>query len=248
MKMTMNSWRLAALVLALPAAALAETPAGKPPAAQEVKAAEPQGPFAQVPLPFAEDALSPYIGKETVQYHYGRHYKANVDMLNKLTAGKPEAAQSLEQIVQNAQPGPLFNNAAQVWNHAFYFRGLRPGAGGEPAGALAEAVKRDFGSYAAFREAYAQAAQGLFGSGWAWLVLDGGKLKIVQTSNADLPLRHGQWALFVIDVWEHAYYLDYRNQRPLYVGALLDHLANWDFAAENYAAGLKAAASAGAGK
>lgn len=245
MRTTKNSWRLAALALALlPAAAAAQEAKTK----EAAKPAEPPPTFAQVPLPFAEDALSPYIGKETVQYHYGRHYKANVDTLNKLVAGKPEAARTLEQIILSAPPGPLFNNAAQVWNHSFYFRGLKPGGGGEPAGALAEAIKRDFGTFAAFRDAYAQAAQGLFGSGWAWLVLDGGKLKIVRTTNADLPLVHGQWALLVIDVWEHAYYLDYRNQRPLYVGALLDHLVNWDFAAENYAAGLKAAASASIGK
>ncbi|MFA7009514.1 MAG: superoxide dismutase [Elusimicrobiales bacterium] len=209
-------------------------------AAEPARAAEPQaqeaaGPFARVPLGFPMNSLSPYISEETVEYHYGKHYKANVDALNKLVAGKPEAAMSLDKIIMTAAPGPLFNNAAQTWNHAFYFSSLRPDGGGEPSGLLAGAINRDFGSFAKFREAYAAAAQTLFGSGWTWLVLDAGRLKVVQTFNADLPMKHGQTPLFVLDVWEHAYYIDYRNARPKYIDAVFDHLINWDFAAANYA-------------
>jgi Fe-Mn family superoxide dismutase len=196
--------------------------------------------FAQSQLPYAENALEPYISSETISYHYGKHYKSYVDMLNKLAAGSPEAASmTLEQLIMDAKPGPLFNNAAQAWNHAFYFRSLKPGGGGEPAGPLAEAIKRDFGSFPQFREAYAKAAQTLFGSGWAWLVLDGGKLKVLQTSNADLPMKHGQTALVVLDIWEHAYYIDYRNARPKYIDATLNHLVNWDFASANYLNAMK---------
>ena len=138
-----------------------------------------------------------------------------------------------------AEPGPLFNNAAQVWNHTFYWNSLKPKGGGEPAGELAEAVKRDFGSYAKLREELARAAVSQFGSGWAWLVLEDGKLKVVQTANADLPMKHGQTALLTLDVWEHAYYLDYRNARAKHVDVVLDSLVNWDFAAANYARATK---------
>lgn len=229
-------------MMAAGAAGAAAAPQGAAVAAPPEQAAA--GRFAQTPLPFAVDALEPYISSETVQYHYGKHYKANVDALNKLTAGKAGAAIPLELLVMTAPPGPLFNNAAQTWNHGFYFSCLKPGGGGEPSGPLAEAIKKDFGSFAAFREAYAQAAQNLFGSGWAWLVLDGGKLKVTQTADADLPMKHGQKALLVLDVWEHAYYIDYRNARPKYIDAALDHLVNWDFAGENYAAALAGAKAA----
>jgi len=200
------------------------------PPAQEVS-----GPFSQVALPYGPGDLAPYISEETINYHYGKHYKGNVDALNKLVAGKPEAALSLDVIIMTAPPGPLFNNAAQTWNHAFYFNSLWTGGGGKASGPLAAAIDRDFGSFDKFREAFSQSAQSLFGSGWVWLVLDNNMLKVVQTANADLPMKHGQKALFVLDVWEHAYYIDYRNVRAKYIDAFLDHLVNWNFAGENYA-------------
>lgn len=202
-------------------------------------AQEPAGPFAQLPLPFAAGALAPYISEETVQYHYGKHYKANVDAINKFMADNPGVSMSLEKIIMSAAPGAIFNNAAQTWNHAFYFGSLKPNGGGKPSGKLAEAIERDFGSFAAFRESFLQAGQTLFGSGWVWLVLDAGKLRIEATSNADLPMKRGQKALFVLDIWEHAYYIDYRNARPKYLEAAFDHLLNWKFAAANYAAASK---------
>ncbi len=184
-------------------------------------------------LPYAKDALAPVISAETLDFHYGKHHQAYLTNLNKLTEGKPEAGKPLEEVIRAAGPGGLFNNAAQVWNHSFYWNSLKPGGGGEPAGDLASALSRDFGSAAKFKEQLAAAAAGQFGSGWAWLVLDGSKLKVVATSNADLPMKHGQTALLTLDVWEHAYYIDYRNARPKYIEAVLDKLLNWDFAARN---------------
>jgi Fe-Mn family superoxide dismutase len=213
--------------------ARAPAPAPAPSAAQPAA-----GPFSLPPLPYDRAVLAPHISAETIAYHYGKHHQAYVDNLNNLVAGTPEAGKKLEEVIMTAS-GALFNNAAQAWNHTFYWNSLKPGGGGEPSGELAEAVKRDFGSYARFREEFARAATTLFGSGWAWLVLDGGKLRVVQTANADLPMRHGQAALLVIDVWEHAYYIDYRNARVKYVDAVLDHLVNWDFAAANYAKAAK---------
>jgi Fe-Mn family superoxide dismutase len=206
--------------------------AGEPPAAAA-------GPFSLPELPYDRAALAPAISAETLDYHWGRHHRTYVENLNKLVAGKPEAGTKLEEIVMAAE-GALFNNAAQVWNHTFYWNSLKPKGGGEPAGELAEAIKRDFGSFEKFRDEFAKAAVGQFGSGWAWLVLEGGKLKITQTANADLPMKHGQAALLCIDVWEHAYYVDYRNARAKYVAAVLDGLVNWDFAAANYARAAKA--------
>lgn len=190
-------------------------------------------PFTLPPLPYKEDALAPHLSAETLQYHYGKHHQAYVNNLNKLTEGKPEAAKSLDEIIMTASGG-VFNNAAQVWNHTFYWSCMKPGGGGEPSGELAAAIKRDFGSFAKFREEFANAGATLFGSGWTWLVLDNGKLKVVQTSNADLPMKHGQTALLTMDVWEHAYYIDYRNARPKYVDTFLNNLVNWDFAAANF--------------
>jgi superoxide dismutase, Fe-Mn family len=185
-------------------------------------------------LPYPKTALQPHISAETLEFHHGKHHAAYVANLNKLIEGKPEASKTLEEIIRTAD-GPLFNNAAQVWNHTFYWHCLKPGGGGQPRGLLAQAIDRDFGSFAKFKEELTAAAVGQFGSGWAWLVRDGGKLKIVKTGNADLPLKHGQTALLTIDVWEHAYYVDYRNARPTYVAKVLDHLVNWDFVAENFA-------------
>jgi superoxide dismutase, Fe-Mn family len=189
-------------------------------------------PFSLPPLPWAKDALAPVISAETLDYHYGKHHQAYVTNLNKLTEGKPEANQSLEQIIM-ASSGGLFNNAAQIWNHTFYWSSMKPGGGGKPTGQLLELVNRDFGSVDNLLQQLGEAAKTQFGSGWAWLVQDGGKLKVTQTANADLPMKHGQNALLTCDVWEHAYYIDYRNARPSYVDAYLKSLVNWDFAAKN---------------
>ncbi len=189
-------------------------------------------PFSLPPLPWAKDALAPVISAETLDYHYGKHHQAYVTNLNKLTEGKPEANQTLEQIIMSSSGG-LFNNAAQVWNHTFYWNSMKPNGGGKPTGQLLEMVNRDFGSVDNLLQQLGEAAKTQFGSGWAWLIQDGGKLKVTQTANADLPMKHGQNALLTCDVWEHAYYIDYRNARPNYVEAYLKSLVNWDFAAKN---------------
>jgi Fe-Mn family superoxide dismutase len=189
-------------------------------------------PFSLPPLPWPKDALAPIISAETLDYHYGKHHQAYVTNLNKLTEGKPEANETLESLIKSAQGG-VFNNAAQIWNHTFYWNSLKPGGGGKPTGALLDLVNRDFGSTDSLLQQLGEAAKTQFGSGWAWLVQDGGKLKVTATANADLPLKHGQNALLTVDVWEHAYYIDYRNARPGYVDALLKSLINWDFAAKN---------------
>ena len=188
--------------------------------------------FSLPPLPWAKDALAPAISAETLDFHYGKHHQTYVTNLNKLTEGKPEANQSLEQIIM-ASSGGLFNNAAQVWNHTFYWNSMKPNGGGKPTGQLLELVNRDFGSVDNLLQQLGEAAKTQFGSGWAWLVQDGGKLKVTQTANADLPMKHGQNALLTCDVWEHAYYIDYRNARPDYIKVFLDSLLNWDFVAEN---------------
>ena len=187
-------------------------------------------------LPFSRSALEPIISAETLEFHYGKHHQAYLNNLNGLVEGKPEATMPLDELIMKAE-GAVFNNAAQVWNHSFYWNCLKPGGGGEPSGALLEAIDRDFGSFDAFKEEFSGAAAKLFGSGWAWLALDGGKLKITQTSNADLPMKHGQTALLTIDVWEHAYYIDYRNARPKYIEAVLDNLINWKFVEQNLTQG-----------
>jgi len=189
-------------------------------------------PFTLPALPWAKDALAPVISAETLDYHYGKHHQAYVTNLNKLTEGKPEANQSLETIIQSAQ-GPMFNNAAQIWNHTFYWNSMKPNGGGQPTGALLEKINADFGSVDALLQQLGEAAKTHFASGWAWLVQDGAKLKVTTTANADLPMKHGQNALLTVDVWEHAYYVDYRNARPTYVDAFLKSLVNWDFAAKN---------------
>ena len=190
-------------------------------------------------LPYALDALEPHISRSTLETHYGKHHCAYVDNLNKLIAGGPLEGKSLDEIIlasaKDASLKGVFNNSAQVWNHTFYWNSLTPNGGGEPKGAIADRIAADFGSYAAFKEKFAAAAATQFGSGWAWLVVDGGKLAIVQTGNADTPLAHGQTALLTIDVWEHAYYLDYKNLRPSYIATVIDKLLNWDFANANLA-------------
>ena len=184
------------------------------------------------PLPYAQDALAPYISAETLEYHYGKHHQAYVTNLNKLIEGTDLADKPLEEIILNSDGG-VFNNSAQVWNHTFYWNSLKPGGGGEPTGAAADAIGSAFGSYEAFREKFTEAATTQFGSGWAWLVDAGSGLEIMKTPNADLPMKHGAKALVTIDVWEHAYYIDYRNLRPKYIETYLDSLINWEFVNAN---------------
>ena len=184
-------------------------------------------------LPYAKDALAPYLSQETLEYHHDKHHNAYVTNLNGLIDGTDHAAKSLEEIIMAAD-GPLFNNAAQVWNHTFYWKCMKPGGGGAPSGELAKAIDSAFGSLDAFKKELSAAAVGQFGSGWGWLVLENGALKVIKTGNADLPLKHGRTALLTVDVWEHAYYVDYRNLRPKYVETFLNDLVNWDFVAENY--------------
>jgi Fe-Mn family superoxide dismutase len=185
-------------------------------------------------LPYAKDALAPHLSQETLEYHHDKHHNAYVTNLNGLIDGTDNAGKSLEEIILAAD-GPLFNNAAQVWNHTFYWNCMKPGGGGAPSGDLAKAIDIAFGSLDDFKKELSAAAVGQFGSGWGWLVLDHGVLKVAKTGNADLPLKHGQTALLTVDVWEHAYYIDYRNLRPKYVETFLSNLVNWDFVAENYA-------------
>jgi Fe-Mn family superoxide dismutase len=189
-------------------------------------------------LPYGDADLAPHISQETIGYHYGKHHRAYVDNTNRMIAGTDLATSSLEEIVRATSGKPeqraLFNNAAQAWNHAFYWRSLSPKGGGMPAGRLLRQIQTDFGDFAAFKEALAKAAVSQFGSGWAWLVMDAGKLRIEQTSNADTPVATpGRKPLLTVDVWEHAYYVDYRNRRPDYVTAVLDRLLNWEFADKN---------------
>ena len=182
-------------------------------------------------LPYAQDALAPHISAETLEYHYGKHHQAYVTNLNKLTDDNADG-KSLEDVIMSADGG-MFNNAAQVWNHTFYWNSMSPNGGGAPTGAVADAIDGAFGSYDDFKDKFSQAAATQFGSGWAWLVDSGSGLEIMQTSNADLPMKHGAKALLTIDVWEHAYYIDFRNARPNYISTYLDSLVNWDFVAEN---------------
>ena len=179
------------------------------------------------PLPFKMDALEPFISKKTLEFHYGKHHQAYVNNLNKLTPGTEFENASLEDIIKKGSGG-IFNNGAQVWNHTFYWECLSPAGGGEPKGTVADAIAESFGSFANFREEFTTAAATLFGSGWAWLVKDiGGKLKIVQESNAGNPLKNGMTPLLTCDVWEHAYYLDKQNRRPDYIADFWN-LVNWD--------------------
>ncbi|RMH47536.1 MAG: superoxide dismutase [Fe] [Gammaproteobacteria bacterium] len=186
--------------------------------------------FELPPLPYAKNALAPHISEETLEYHYGKHHAAYVANLNKLIEGTEFENKTLEEIICQSSGG-IFNNAAQVWNHTFYWNCLSPNGGGEPTGALAEAITAKFGSFADFKSAFAQSAATNFGSGWTWLVKDkDGELDIVNTSNAGNPMTDGLKPLMTCDVWEHAYYIDYRNARPKYVDAFFE-LVNWDFVA-----------------
>ncbi len=197
------------------------------------------GPVVQSALPYAQDALAPVISANTMGFHYGKHHKTYVDNLNKLIVGTDLAALSLEDIIKKAygiaEKQAVFNNAAQVWNHTFYWKSMKPNGGGAPTGDLAQGINAVFGSFDNFKKEFASTAVGQFGSGWAWLVAEAGALKIVKTPNAENPLVKNQVPLLTIDVWEHAYYLDYQNRRADYVNAVIDKLLNWDFAAENWA-------------
>lgn len=205
--------------------------------AEEPAAASGGAPAFTLPaLPYAQGALEPYISARTMGFHYGKHHQAYVDNLNKLVTGTPWAAgSSLEKVVLEsagkADKAAVFNNAAQAWNHTFFWNSMKPGSGGKPSGRLLKLVEKSFGSFDEFKNAFVTAAVAQFGSGWVWLVQEGDTLKIVKTSNADAPIAHGQTALLTCDVWEHAYYLDYQNRRKDFVEAFLDHLANWEFAA-----------------
>jgi superoxide dismutase, Fe-Mn family len=189
------------------------------------------------PLPYAENALEPTITATTVLFHYGKHHKGYVDNLNKFVAGTEYAGLSLEKIIISAAGRPevtaIFNNAAQIWNHTFYWKSMSPKGGGEPPAALRQKIVASFGSVDACKKELASAAVSQFGSGWSWLVLDGDKLKVIKTANAETPLTTGMKPLLTIDVWEHAYYLDYQNRRPDYVNVVLDKLINWEFALQN---------------
>lgn len=186
-------------------------------------------------LPYAKDALAPHISVETIEYHYGKHHQTYVTNLNNLVPGTEFEGKSLEDIVKTSTGG-IFNNAAQVWNHTFYWNGLSPNGGGEPTGALADAINATFGSFDKFKEEFTKTAVTTFGSGWAWLVKNAdGSLALVSTSNAGCPLTAGQTPILTCDVWEHAYYIDFRNLRPKYLEAFWA-LVNWDFANANFAA------------
>ena len=189
------------------------------------------------PLPFGDAALSQVISANTISYHYGKHHKAYVDNLNKLIEGTEFAGLTLEDIIKRTfgktEKAAIFNNAAQAWNHAFYWQSLKPAGGGEPSAALKEKIEASFGSLDACKKELLAVATGQFGSGWAWLVQDGGALKVLKTSNAETPMTAGLKPLLTIDVWEHAYYVDFRNARPKYVDTFLEHLVDWDFVKQN---------------
>lgn len=195
--------------------------------------------FSQAPLPFDPSALEPHLSAKTFEFHYGKHHAAYVTNLNNLTKDTELADKSLEEVIKisfnDATKAGIFNNAAQVWNHTFFWDSLKPSGGGAPTGAIAEKINADFGSFDKFKEEFKTAAVTQFGSGWAWLVLDGNTLKVTKTPNAENPLVRGQVPLLTVDVWEHAYYLDYQNRRPDFVQTFIDNLINWEFVAKQLA-------------
>ena len=194
------------------------------------------------PLPYAMDALEPAMSKETLEYHYGKHHRAYVKELNNLIKGSEFENATLEQVIRDSS-GPLFNNAAQTWNHTFFWNCMAPRGGGKPTGALAEAMNDKWGSYAQFKEAFSKSAISNFGSGWTWLVFRSEGVDIVNTDDADNPMTQGDEPLLTLDVWEHAYYVDYRNERPKFVEAFFKNLVNWNFALRNYENSLSAVAA-----
>jgi len=191
-------------------------------------------------LPYAQNALEPHISARTLDFHHGKHHAAYVTNRNNLIKHSDLASKSLEEIIKasagDAGKAGIFNNAAQVWNHTFYWHSMKPGGGGKPSGELAKKIDSDLGGFDKFVEVFKAAGATQFGSGWAWLVAEGGKLKVTKTPNADTPMVHGQTALLTMDVWEHAYYLDYQNKRPDYIATFIEKLINWDFAAKNLGA------------
>ncbi|HIJ37776.1 MAG TPA: superoxide dismutase [Rhodospirillaceae bacterium] len=195
-------------------------------------------------LPFDPKALEPHMSANTLSFHHGKHHAAYVNNYNNLTKDSPLATKSLEDVIKesanDSSKAGLFNNGAQVWNHSFFWNCLKPAGGGKPTGQLLSKIHADFGSFEKFVEDFKAAGATQFGSGWAWLVLDKGALKVTKTGNADTPMVHGQTALFTVDVWEHAYYLDYQNRRPDFIAAVLEHLANWDFVADTLAKASRA--------
>ena len=192
--------------------------------------------FELPPLPYGRDALAPHMSERTLDFHYGKHHAAYVKKLNELIAGTPHEESSLEAIIRTAPPGPLFNNAAQAWNHTFFWGSMRPDGGGDPEGELKAAIEASFGSIGECKQRFTDAATSLFGSGWTWLVAGDAGVEILQTEDADCPLTHGRRALLTLDVWEHAYYLDYQNARPAYVETWLTHLVDWEAASARFAA------------
>jgi Fe-Mn family superoxide dismutase len=191
--------------------------------------------FKLEPLPYARDALTPHLSSETLALHHGKHHAGYVKKLNALVADTPAANADLESLVRTAD-GTVFDNAAQIWNHDFYWRSMKPDGGGRPEPDLLAAIRAEFGSIGSFRDAFVTAGEARFGSGWVWLSWTGERLSVTSTADADCPLRHGEVALLAADVWEHSYYVDYRNERTRYLRAFVDHLVSWDFAAANWAA------------
>ena len=193
--------------------------------------------FTLPPLPYAKNALIPHISEQTLEFHYGKHHQTYVTNLNNLVQGSENESKSLEELISQSSAKAdmvgIFNNAAQVWNHTFFWNCMKPNGGGQPTGVLLEKINTSFGSYEKFASDFKQAALTQFGSGWAWLVQDGNDLKITKTANADLPMVHDQQALLTCDVWEHAYYLDYQNRRADFVQTFLDNLVNWNFVENN---------------
>ena len=196
-------------------------------------------PFQLPQLPYQDDALAPYITANTIGFHYGKHHRTYVNKLNDMVQGTEYADMPLEDVIQRTSGKPdkagVFNNAAQIWNHTFYWHSMKPNGGGSPSGALKEKIDASFGGFDKFKDEFANAAATQFGSGWAWLVSEGDSLKVLKTPNAETPITAGQTPLLTIDVWEHAYYLDFQNKRPDYINAFLENLVNWDFASENLA-------------
>jgi superoxide dismutase, Fe-Mn family len=188
--------------------------------------------FEVAPLPYAKDALEPAMGRETLEFHYEKHHKGYMTKLKAAIEGKPDGDKSLEEVIKGSSGG-VFNNAAQVWNHTFFWNGMKPGGGGDPTGDVADLLQRDLGGVDKFKELWVQHGSGRFGSGYVWLVLDNGKAKVIDTPNAETPLTTSAVPLLTADVWEHAYYLDHRNDRGAFLKVFLDKLVNWDFVAEN---------------
>lgn len=225
-----GSARMAALLLLAGAAIIAGAQESETPPAPLIGAP----PFALIRLPYPNEALEPYISSRSMSFHYTKHHQAYVDNLNKLIIGTDFARLSLESVIEKSAAtdgSPIFNNAAQVWNHTFFWQSMKAGGGGKPTGKLLQMIEESFGSFEAFKTAFADASVSQFGSGWAWLVQDGKKLTIETTSNADTPIAHGRTPLLTCDLWEHAYYLDYQNRRKEFVQAFLEHLVYWDVVA-----------------